>query len=105
MSLLIQGFYAVPVVGWMAKDAVKGHSDAKYYFGFNAAVILVGLTYFIGYPFVICVALAGAAAALVGLIVLTSFDAMGRPPEKISEDARRARNKAARAARKVRQRA
>jgi hypothetical protein len=94
MSILVQGLYAVPVVGWLAKDAVQGHPDAKYYFGFNLAAIFAGLVYAFGYPFLITVAVAAAGCALTALVILTSFDAFGVHPEQVAAKAKRAARKA-----------
>jgi hypothetical protein len=68
-------FYHVPVIGWLAKDAVHGSPEAKYFFGFNLLVVLVALIYVVGYPLVITLALIGSAAGLSGLVLLTAGDA------------------------------
>jgi len=91
MSVLIQSLYAVPVVGWLAKDAVHGRADAKYYFAFNAVAVFAALVYAFGYPFLITVAVAAAGCALASLVILTSFDAFGRAPEQPTRAARKAR--------------
>ncbi|NVN88681.1 MAG: hypothetical protein HXX15_21585 [Rhodopseudomonas sp.] len=91
MSVLIQSLYAVPVVGWLAKDAIQGHPDAKYYFAFNAAAIFAALIYAFGYPFLITVAVAAAGCALASLVILTSFDAFGRAPTETAKAPRATR--------------
>jgi prepilin signal peptidase PulO-like enzyme (type II secretory pathway) len=75
MKLSGRSLYHVPVVGWLAKDAIHGHSDAKYYFVLNMLAVFAALIYAFGYPFLISVALVGAASALTFLILLTASDA------------------------------
>ena len=75
MRFSSQSLYHIPVVGWLAKDAVHGHSDAKYYFVVNMLVLFAGLIYVFGYPLLISVALFAAACALTFLVILTASDA------------------------------
>jgi hypothetical protein len=85
MKLSSQSLFHVPVVGWLARDAIQGRPDAKYYFAFNAVAIFAGLTYGFGYAFVISVALLATGVALASLVILTSFDAFGRSPGKAAQ--------------------
>ena len=66
--------FRVPVLGQMFRDAVFGHSDAKYYFAFNLAVLLFWSFFTYGYAAVIVYALTGTFCALTFLVVLTSQD-------------------------------
>lgn len=72
---MIRAFYYVPVIGWLAKDAVHGTPEAKYFFAFNMVVLLLGAIYLVGYPLVITLGLIGSAAGLSGLVLLTAGDA------------------------------
>lgn len=74
MTALANVFFKVPVIGWLAKDAVHGRDDAKYWFVFNFAVTFVVMTWTFGYPFVIVYALTMTACGILGLIVLTAGD-------------------------------
>ncbi|MBI5131096.1 MAG: hypothetical protein HZA66_16775 [Rhodopseudomonas palustris] len=78
MKAPIRMFYYVPVIGWLVKDAVHGTPEAKYFFAFNAVVLLVGAIAIIGYPLVITLGLIGSAAGLSGLVLLTCGDAFDR---------------------------
>jgi len=77
MELAARAFFRVPVIGWLAGDAIHGHSDAKYYFIANLLLAFAFLVYVFGYPFLICSALAAAASALTFLVVLTASDLFG----------------------------
>ncbi|MGV3635518.1 MAG: hypothetical protein ACO1NY_14300 [Pseudorhodoplanes sp.] len=74
MDIALRAFYHVPVIGWMAKDAVQGAPDAKYYFAANIAVLYAALVYLIGYPFVIVTALVAAVLVLSTIVFLTALD-------------------------------
>jgi len=80
MRLSYQTLYHIPVAGWLARDAVRGPPDAKYYFVGNVVVVLGALIYRLGYPFVICLALAGAAIGLSGLVLITASDMFASKP-------------------------
>ena len=74
MELALRTFYRVPVVGWLAKDAVNGKPDAKYYFMANLAILYAVLLYVFGYPLLIVTLLAATAIMLTGIVVLTAMD-------------------------------
>jgi len=78
LTLAIRHFYHVPLFGWMAKDAVQGAEDAKYYFVFNLVALFALLAFEIGYPFVISFALLGTASGLTFLVLLTASDAFAK---------------------------
>ncbi|HTO62287.1 MAG TPA: hypothetical protein VMM15_13640 [Bradyrhizobium sp.] len=80
MRLSYQAFYRVPVAGWLVRDAVCGQADAKYYLAGNLIVMLGALIYTFGYPLVICLALAGAALGLSGLVLITAGDVFAAEP-------------------------
>jgi len=84
MRLSYQTLYHIPVAGWLARDAVRGLPDAKYYFAGNLVVVLGALTYSFGYPFVICLALGGAALGLSGLVLITAGDMFASEPTRSS---------------------
>jgi hypothetical protein len=87
---LVQIFYSVPVIGWLAKDAVRGTDEAKYFFIFNAFVVLAGLVYTFGYPLAITLALIGTGLGLGWVILLSMGDVidklMSRPAAELSRD-------------------
>lgn len=64
----------VPILGWLIKDAIQGHSDAKYYFVFNILCLFAFLIFTFGYPFLICALLIAAAGFLVFLVLFTATD-------------------------------
>jgi len=78
LILAIRTFYQIPVFGWMAKDAIQGAEDAKYYFVFNVVALFALLAFEIGYPFVISFALLGTASGLTFLVLLTASDAFAK---------------------------
>lgn len=82
MNVSAQSLYRVPVAGWLVRDAVKGHPDAKYYFIANFVCIFGLLVYEFGYAFLICYALTGTALALGGLVFLTASDMLRAGPAK-----------------------
>lgn len=68
----------IPVLGWMLTDAVNGRPDAKYWFAFNIVIILALAVWFIGYPFVIILALFGTFGMMSVIIALTAGDLIAR---------------------------
>jgi hypothetical protein len=74
MELALRTFYHVPVVGWLTKDAVKGKSDAKYYFMANIGILYAVLLYVFGYPLLIVTLLAATAPMLTTIVVFTAID-------------------------------
>ena len=68
----------IPVLGWMVTDALNGRPDAKYWFAFNVAALLIILTWLIGYPFVIVMALLGTFGMMVTILILTAGDLLSR---------------------------
>ena len=91
MRVSSQSLYHVPIIGWLAKDAVRGLPDAKYYFIANMVALFAALIYEFGYPFLISVALVAAASALTFLVILTASDAfVGRPSASHAEPPTRA---------------
>jgi hypothetical protein len=79
-----QSLYHVPILGWLAKDAVHGRPDAKYYLLANVLALVAFLIYEFGYAFVIILALAGTAGMLAFLIYLTASDVFAKRPPKSS---------------------
>jgi hypothetical protein len=71
-------FYSVPVIGWLAKDAVHGTDEAKYFFLFNVFVVLAGAVYVVGYPLAITLALVGTGLGLGWVILLSMGDVIDK---------------------------
>jgi hypothetical protein len=68
-SPLLRVLYAVPILGWMLRDAVEGESDAPVWAVMNV-VGLVALAVIVwGYPALIVAALI-ATALILGTIVI-----------------------------------
>jgi len=72
--MILRAFYYVPLLGWLARDAVEGASDAKYYFFLNVAILYAVLLYFVGYPLLIVTALAATGTVLTTIVILTATD-------------------------------
>ncbi len=70
----VRYFYQVPLIGWLARDAIEGLPDAKYFFAFNLVMLFAALVWTIGYPFVIVLALLATASSLAFLVALTGQD-------------------------------
>lgn len=68
----------IPFLGWMVNDALNGRADAKYWFAFNVVALVVILTWLIGYPFVIIMALIGTFTMLTLIVMLTAGDLLNR---------------------------
>ena len=81
--------FRVPVIGWLARDAAYGASDAKYFFAGNIVALLVLAVYFFGYPALIIFALSATFMIMAGLIALTASDLFAgsgqNTPEKQSD--------------------
>ncbi len=74
MDTALRAFYQIPLVGWLAKDAVRGKPDARYYFFFNIVILYAIMVYMVGYPLLIVTALTGAAVMLTSIVALTATD-------------------------------
>jgi hypothetical protein len=70
-STALTALYAVPVVGWLLKDAVNGRASAKAFFALNCALLLAAGVAVFGYPVLIVAALALVPVVFAGLFVLT----------------------------------
>lgn len=66
--------FQIPVIGWLAKDAIHGLPDAKYWFFANILMVLAASVYVFGYPALIIFALGATALAFVALFILTGSD-------------------------------
>ncbi len=81
MNLAFRAFFHIPVVGWLAKDAVRGAPDAKFFFMANVMFAIAVSVYEFGYPLLILLALTATGLAFAFLITLTAsdlFDAKSR---------------------------
>lgn len=70
-AMLLGALYAVPVAGWLLKDAVEGRPSAKAFFALNAFLLLAAAIAVFGYPVLIVAALAAVPVVFAGLFVLT----------------------------------
>jgi hypothetical protein len=67
----LRTLYAVPVLGWLVKDAINGRASAKAFFALNCALLLAAAVAVFGYPVLIVAALALVPVVFVSLFVLT----------------------------------
>ena len=68
---LFRILFAVPLLGWLLRDALLGHDDAKIYFIVNCLVLWVLAIVLFGYPAAIIPALAAVPVVFVILIAIT----------------------------------
>ena len=69
--LVLRLLYAVPVLGWMLKEAVEGQAGAKTLFVVNCALIWILAIAIFGYPAIILPALTIVPTIFVVLILIT----------------------------------
>jgi len=69
--MLLGLLYAVPLAGWLLKDAVEGSTSAKAFFAFNGFLLLAAAIAVFGYPVLIVAALTAVPVIFAGLFVLT----------------------------------
>ncbi|MEO3428819.1 hypothetical protein AAFN88_08190 [Pelagibius sp. CAU 1746] len=70
-SSALRALYAVPVAGWLLKDAVHGRASAKAFLAFNCFLLLAAGIAVFGYPVLIVAALTLVPVIFAGLFVLT----------------------------------
>ncbi|WP_422365515.1 hypothetical protein [Pelagibius sp.] len=63
--------YAVPLLGWMIEDAVKGRESAKLFFALNCLFALLAAIAFFGYPALIVFALVMVPVVFAGIFWTT----------------------------------
>jgi len=63
--------YAVPLVGWLIEDAVKGRESAKLFFALNCLFALIAAIAVFGYPVLIVFALATVPVVFAGIFWTT----------------------------------
>ena len=68
---LWRGLFALPVVGWLIKDALLGHDDAMTYFLMNCAALWILAVLWFGYPAAMIPALIAVPIVFTVLIVIT----------------------------------
>ena len=61
----------LPIIGWFVSDAIHGRADAKYYFAFNLAVLVIGAVALFGYAAVIILALTATAVIMLAILLIT----------------------------------
>ena len=71
MSALARLTYAIPMFGWMLRDAAKGKDDAKIWFVLNLVGLWLCAIGLFGLPALILPALCAVPAIFVVLILLT----------------------------------
>ena len=68
---LLRLLFAVPLVGWLIRDALLGHDDAKTYFLVNCLVVWALSILAFGYPAAMIPALIAVPIVFIILIVIT----------------------------------
>jgi hypothetical protein len=63
--------FAIPLFGWMLRDAAKGSASAQAFFLVNIALLWLLAAIFFGFPGIIIPALIAVPTAFVLLILLT----------------------------------
>jgi hypothetical protein len=69
--MLLGLLYAVPLAGWLLKDAVEGSGSAKAFFALNGFLVLAAAIAVFGYPVLIVAALTLVPVIFAGLFALT----------------------------------
>lgn len=69
---MLRFIFAIPVVGWLLRDAVQGPPSARGWFVANLAMIWVFAIVFFGYPALIWPVLFAAGAMLTAIVTLTT---------------------------------
>ena len=70
--VILKLFFAVPLIGWMAKDLIHGPDSSKVYFAVSLGLLAIVSVYFFGYPALIIYALTMVAVIFAGLFALTA---------------------------------
>jgi hypothetical protein len=65
--------YAIPLFGWLLRDAVQGPPSARAWFVANLAMVWFLAVVFIGYPAFIWPLLVAAGAMLTAIVTLTTM--------------------------------
>ena len=68
---LFRILFAIPIFGWLVKDALLGQDDAKIYFIVNCLVLWGVSIAFFGYPAAMIPALLAVPAMFIILIAIT----------------------------------
>lgn len=68
---MLKLFYAMPLLGWLARDLKEGGVSAFTYFLVNCALLWIGAIALFGYPAIIVPALCVVPLMFVLLILLT----------------------------------
>ena len=76
--MLLRMFYAIPLLGWMFRDAARGSDESRLWFMLNMVMlwILSGVAF--GYPGIIVPAIAAAVLTLTTLVVMTAGSLFSR---------------------------
>ena len=70
-AMLLGAVYAVPVIGWLIRDAVQGRDSAKLFLALNVFLVLAAAIALVGYPVLIVAALTMVPVVFAGIFVLT----------------------------------
>ncbi|WP_208976458.1 hypothetical protein [Polycladidibacter hongkongensis] len=62
--------FALPILGWLLRDASRGRDNAKYFLIANVAVLWALAIYFFGYPAFIVIELAMVVVGFVWIIAV-----------------------------------
>ncbi|MEM6665001.1 MAG: hypothetical protein AAF638_01220 [Pseudomonadota bacterium] len=72
-GLLMKAIFAIPLIGWMLREAVYGTDKDRGWFILNVLMTVVLAVAFFGYPALIIAALAATATAFVMVVLVASI--------------------------------
>ncbi|WP_436637942.1 hypothetical protein [Microbaculum sp. FT89] len=70
--MLLRMIYAIPLLGWMLRDAVQGTDESRVWFMLNMIMLWIFAGVVFGYPGIIIPAIAAAFMVLITLVLMTA---------------------------------
>lgn len=70
--MLLRMIYAIPLLGWMLRDAVQGTDESRVWFMLNMIMLWIFAGVMFGYPGIIIPAIAAAFMVLTALVWMTA---------------------------------
>ncbi|MCT8972551.1 hypothetical protein [Microbaculum marinisediminis] len=70
--MLLRMIYAIPLLGWMLRDAVQGTDESRVWFMLNMIMLWIFAGVIFGYPGIIIPAIAAAFMVLTTLVWMTA---------------------------------
>ena len=69
---LQRAFFAIPVIGWIARDLVEGDADNIWYLLVAVVSLAVIVTMIWGLPALTLIALVGTALSMLAIVVMST---------------------------------